>query len=69
MDDSRRTDPRALRLRLEAAAGFLLFWTAVVGGLAAWRIAIGHPSVGASFLLLVLVIADVAIWRRWRRLR
>lgn len=61
-----RHDPKARRMRVEAAAGFMLFWTVVVGAWAAYRIAVGEPSVALSFVLLVLVIVDVVIWRKWR---
>ncbi len=55
-------------MRVEALAGFMFFWTLVVGGWAAYRIAVGEPSVALSFVLLLLVIIDVIIWRRWREL-
>ena len=45
-------------MRVEAVAGFMFFWTLVVGGWAAYRIAVGAPSVVLSFVLLVFVIVD-----------
>ncbi|HHU45192.1 MAG TPA: hypothetical protein GXZ46_06130 [Actinomycetales bacterium] len=63
-----RHDLKARRMRVEALAGFMFFWTLVVGGWAAYRIAVGEPSVALSFVLLLLVIIDVIIWRRWREL-
>ncbi|MFC3850244.1 hypothetical protein ACFORJ_08715 [Corynebacterium hansenii] len=59
-------DAKARRMRVEAVAGFMFFWTLVVGGWAVYRIAVGEPSVALSFALLVFVIVDVAIWRKWR---
>lgn len=53
-------------MRVEAVAGFMFFWPLVVGGWAAYRIAVGAPSVVLSFVLLVFVIFDVVIWRKWR---
>lgn len=60
---------KARRMRVEAVAGFLFFWTLVVGGWAAYRIAVGAPSVALSFVLLLLVVGDVVAWRRWRELQ
>ena len=37
-------------------------------GVAAYRIAIGDPSVTLSFVLLLFVVVDVIIWRKWRDL-
>lgn len=64
-----RHDLKARRMRVEAVAGFMFFWTIVVGGWAAYEIAVGRPSVMLSFVLMVLVIIDVVIWRRWRDMR
>lgn len=64
-----RQNPKTRRTRVEAVAAFMFFWTIVVGGWAAYEIAVGRPSVPLSFLLMVLVIVDVAIWRRWREMR
>ncbi|MCG7439435.1 hypothetical protein [Corynebacterium freneyi] len=64
-----RHDAKARRMRVEAVAGFMFFWTLVVGGWAAYRIAVGAPSVLLSFVLLVFVVVDVVIWRKWRELR
>ena len=51
-----------------AVAGFLFFWTVVVGAWAAYQIAVGAPSVMLSLVLLLLVIGDVIAWRKWRAL-
>ena len=56
-------------MRVEAVAGFMFFWTLVIGAWAAYRIAVGAPSVLLSFVLLVFVVVDVVIWRKWRELR
>ncbi len=55
-------------MRVEAVAGFMFFWTLVIGAWAAYRIAIGDPSVTLSFVLLLFVVVDVIIWRKWRDL-
>lgn len=46
----------------------MFFWTLVIGAWAAYRIAIGDPSVTLSFVLLLFVVVDVTIWRKWRDL-
>ena len=56
-------------MRVEAVEGFLFFWTVVVGAWAAYRIAVGAPSVMLSLVLLLLVIGDVIAWRKWRELQ
>ncbi|MFD5869277.1 hypothetical protein ACFWGD_11815 [Corynebacterium sp. NPDC060344] len=63
-----RHDAKARRMRVEAVAGFMIFWTLVIGAWAAYRIAVGAPSVALSLLLLAFVIVDVIIWRKWREL-
>ena len=63
-----RHDAKARRMRVEAVAGFMFFWTLVIGAWAAYRIAIGDPSVTLSFVLLLFVVVDVIIWRKWRDL-
>ena len=64
-----RHDAKARRMRVEAVAGFLFFWTVVVGAWAAYQHAVGAPSVMLSLVLLLLVIGDVIAWRKWRALR
>ncbi len=56
-------------MRVEAVAGFLFFWTLVVGAWAVYQIAVGEPSVALSFVLLLLVIGDVIAWRKWTELK
>lgn len=67
--DAPRHDAKARRMRVEAVAGFLFSWTVVVGAWAAYRIAVGAPSVMLSLVLLLLVIGDVIAWRKWRELQ
>lgn len=67
--DQPHHDAATRRMRVEAVAGFLFFWTLVVGAWATYEIAVGTPSVTLSLVLLLLVIGDTVAWRKWRELR
>ncbi|KAB3522955.1 hypothetical protein GC425_03650 [Corynebacterium sp. zg254] len=61
-------DSRRKKLVWESLLGFLGFFTVVALIQAIWNIFQDDPSIVPSLLLLVLLVATAAVWRRYRRL-